>query len=430
MSGLRRIFGSQITKNAMWIIGEQIFQMILSLVIGVISARYLGPSNYGALNYTASFVTFFSSFAVLGMDGIIIKRMIAEPDKEGRYLGGCILLRFISAVLSSVSVIFIVWLLNPDDSVKLVLISIQSIQLIFMAVNIFDSWFQRWLRSANISIAKVLTSIAIASYKIYILLTAKDIRWFAFSNVLSYMILSVVLYISYKKSSSQALKPDIKKGILVLSESYHFIISGVMVAIYGQMDKMMIGGMIDDKAVGLYATAATLCTAWLFIPAAIMNSFRPKIMEIKQYDDERTYKRRLEQLYSLIIWLCLIVSLIICLFGYWVILLLFGTEYLGAVPALRVLIWSEVFSMIGTMRGIWILCEGKQKYVKYYLGIGATLNLVLNTVLIPLFGIVGAALATLITQVFTSLIAPILFKETRVHTKLVFESFLLRWHKK
>ena len=70
----------------------------------------------------------------------------------------------------------------------------------------------------------------------------------------------------------------------------------------------------------------------------------------------------------------------------------------------------------------------KNKYVKYYLAIGVVVNLVLNLLLIPTIGIEGAALATLITQITTSLIGPLFFKETRVHTKIVWESFILKWY--
>ena len=84
-SKLARLLESKNIKNSGWIIGEQVFRMLIQLVVGVITARYLGPSNYGSLNYTASFVTFFTSIATLGMDGVIIKKLIERPDEEGVY---------------------------------------------------------------------------------------------------------------------------------------------------------------------------------------------------------------------------------------------------------------------------------------------------------------------------------------------------------
>ena len=122
---------SQNVRNAGWIIGEQVFQMLLSLIIGILSARYLGPSNFCALGYTASYIAFFTSIATLGMEGVVIKKMIACPHKEGLYLGSGMVFRLVSSVLSSWTILIIIYFLDMDDKVKLILAALQTIQLIF-----------------------------------------------------------------------------------------------------------------------------------------------------------------------------------------------------------------------------------------------------------------------------------------------------------
>lgn len=417
-------------SNAGWIIGERIVQMVLTLIVGVLSARYLGPGNYGSLNYTASFITFFSSVATLGMDGVIIKKMIAQPNREGQLLGGSIVLRFISSVFSSVLAVVVVAVLNPGDNEKIVLIMLQSVQLLFQVLNIFDSWFQRYLQSKYISIAKIIATVFVMGYKLYLLFTAKSVAWFAFSNSLTSIIVALVLLIFYKKNRGPKLSWDVKSGIFVLKDSYHYVFSGLMVAMYGQMDKIMIGKMLSDTDVGLYTTGIAICSMWIFVPIAVINSFRPTILDLKQSGQIKLYNRRLRQLYSFVIWMCIGVSAIICVLSPLIISVLYGNDFLGSVNTLRIAIWSETFSMIGTARGIWILAEDKNKYVKYYLAIGVVVNFILNFVMIPILGIEGAAIATLATQVTTSLIAPLLFKATREHTKIVFESFCLLWLRK
>lgn len=415
-------------KNAGWIIGERVVQTFLSLIIGVISARYLGPGNYGALNYTASLVTFFSSVALLGMDGVIIKKMISQPEEEGSYLGGCMLLRLFSSVLCSVVIVVLVLLLNPDDKTKMILAFLQSLQLIFQSVSILDSWFQRYLKSKYISICKIIAFLIMSGYKIILIVFAKSIEWFAFANSLSFLVIAILLLVFYFKNQGKALKFNIKLGVDVLKDSYHYILSGLMVALYSQMDKIMIGKMLSDFDVGLYATATAICGMWVFIPTAIINSFRPTILEFRQSGNMKQYSLRLRQLYSVIIWLCIGISAIVCVFAPLIIEVLYGEEYSGAVGALRIAIWFETFSMIGTARGIWILSEDKNKYIKYYLAIGVVVNFVLNLILIPVFGINGAAFATLITQVVTSIISPMFFKATREHTGIVLDAFCLKWY--
>ena len=415
-------------KNAGWIIGERIVQTMLSLVVGILSARYLGPQNYGELNYTASFVTFFSSVALLGMDGVIIKKMIQNPKSEGSYLGGCMLLRAFSAVVCSLVIVVIVYFLNPEDKSKTILVLLQTIQLLFQSVYILDSWFQRYLKSKYVSVGKMVAFLTVSGYKILLLATSQSIEWFAFANSLSSIVTAVVLVVFYRRNHGPRMRPNIKLGAVVLKDSYHYILAGLMVAMYSQMDKIMIGKMLSDHAVGLYTSATAICGMWIFVPTAIINSFRPTILELRRNGDIELYQLRLRQLYSAVIWLCIGVSVVICLLAPVIIGVLYGLEYMEAVNTLRITIWFETFSMIGTARGIWILCEDKHKYIKYYLALGVAVNLILNTLLIPVMGINGAAIATLVTQVVTSIISPMFFKATKEHTKIVWDAFCVKWY--
>jgi O-antigen/teichoic acid export membrane protein len=425
---MKNILRNKEILNSIWIMIERIFNMFISLVISMLTARYLGPSNFGILNYTASFVAFVTSIATLGMDGVVIKKIVQFEKETGKYLGSCICYRFFSAILSTVMITIVIYLLNPKDTIKIILVLIQSGQLIMKSIQILDSWFQRYLKSKYVSIGKIIACVIVSSYKIFLLITAKSLVWFAFSNVITEAVISFVLLFYYLKYEKQSLSFSIIKGYEVLKESYHFILSGLMVAVYTQMDRIMIGQMLTDLDVGLYTTATSICGMWIFIPTAIITSFQPKIMELKFKKEEELYLEKLKQLYSCIIWLCIIVSFGVVIFAKILICILYGKAYLGAVVTLRIAIWFETFAMIGTARGIWILCEDKNRYVKYYLCIGAIVNLILNSLLIPKFGINGAAYATLVTQIITSLIAPLLFKETMIHTKLVIEAFLIKWY--
>ncbi len=425
---IKDLLKSKSIKNSGWIIGDQVFEMALQLVVGMITARYLGPANYGTLSYTASFVTFAVSIATLGMDGVVIKKLIDYPDEEGLYLGSSMVFRLISAIVSIISVSVIVYILNPSEQIKVILVFVQSIQLLFRAVKILESWFQRHLLSKYASIGSMLSCVAVSIYKIYLLATGKSVIWFAFSNSVTEAVIVAVMWISYKKVGGQKLSYSFKVGKEILRESYHFIISGLMVAIYGQMDRVMLGQMINDTAVGLYSTATTIVGMWIIIPTAIINSFQPIVMEAKHSGNEKLYIRRLEQLYSAVIWMCIIASIGVSVLAKPVIYILYGEAYLGASKPLQIAMWYETFAMIGSARGIWILCENKNKYVKHYLLVGTIINLILNAILIPTYSINGAAFATLVTQIGTSLIAPLLFKETRIHTKLVLDSFIFKWY--
>lgn len=421
----RLIFSGNI-KNSAWIIGEQIFQMLLSLIVGMLSARYLGPSNYGTLNYTASFVSFFINIASLCMEGVVIKKMVNYPDKEGVYLGSCILYRVIASSLSMISIAIIVYILNPGDMLKLTLVVLQSFQLFFKSFNLFDSWFQRYLKSKYTSIGKMIASLLVSGYKLFLLMTGKSIIWFAIANTLSDLVMAVMLYFFYRGEKGQKLRINFAVGNEVLSESYHFILSEIMSALYINMDRIMIGQIMDDSDVGYYIAANTVAGLWAFVPTAIINSYRPSIMELKK-SGSSLYDRRLTQLFSIVIWVCVFFSVGSFIFAGLLVRVLFGETYIEAVGAFKILIWAQMLSVISVTRNIWIICEDKNRYVKYYVGIGVVINLILNLALIPVIGIDGASYATLATSVVVLLIAPILFKETRGQMKYLLGGLTLSW---
>lgn len=424
---LEKIKTSKQLKNSGWMVGAQGFQILTTIIVGMITARYLGPSGFGVLSYTESFLNFVVVIVTLEMEGVIVKKMVAHPELEGEYLGGCISIRLISATISTGLVTLLIWVLNPNDSLKVTLILIQSIQLFFQALCIVESWFQRHLLAKYTSLARIVASLVVATYKVILYASAKSIEFFALSNSLLYILLAVMFWWWYLQQHGQKIKVNFALGLEVLKESYHIAISGLLVAIYMQLDRVMIGQMMTDSDVGLYSAAMTISSSWLIVPTALIQSFQPTIMEIKESGDESLYLKRLKQVYAGVIWLCMGVSILVSIFNKLIVRILYGAAYADTGRALVISIWMSVFSIIGTARWIWILCESKSSYVKYFYLFGAVVNATLNYLMIPVWGIEGAAFATLITQVCCNVIAPMFFKETRVHTKYVMEAFLLRF---
>ena len=134
----------------------------------------------------------------------------------------------------------------------------------------------------------------------------------------------------------------------------------------------------------------------------------------------------MRQLYAVLIWVGIAVSIVVSVFSRLILHILYQERYLAASSTLAISIWYTTFSTLGTARGIWIVCEDKNAYVKKYVLWGAVINFVLNYLFIPIWGIDGAAIATLITQIFTCVFAPMLYRETRSHTKLIFDALLFR----
>ena len=413
-------------SNTTWIILERIFQMIIQLLVGVVSVRYLGPENYGSISYIGSFIALFNSLSTLGLEGVVIKQLIDNPKSKGEIIGTSILMRIVSSSISIIGILIMIYIVDNGDKTLLLLAILQSTSLVFMSFEVIDIWFQSKLESKYVSIVKTIATLIVSLWKIYLLINSKSLYYFAFSSTLQYIVISILLIYLYFKQDGEALKWSIERAKFLLEESYHFILSGMMVVVYTQMDKIMIGNMIDKEQVGIYTAASNIPGMYVFIFTALINSARPIILEAKK-SNEKIYVKRIKQLYSSIIWISIIISIIMMFISELVMLILYGNEYITGSSVLKIATWSNIFSILGTARGIWIVAEQKGKYVKKYLFWGAVVNLLLNMILIPKYNIDGAAIATTITQVTTCLIAPMLYRETKVHTKYIYEATIFKW---
>ncbi len=416
---------SKETKNALWLIGGKVAQMVLSFFVGIFSARYLGPSNYGLVNYGVALVSFFMSFCTLGINSIIIKDFFDHPEEQGQAIGSAIGMRIFSSLCSCICIICISFVLDYGDWETIVIVALCSISLLFHVFDTINYWFQSQYKSHISSVALFLAYFATSAYKIVLLILNKSVFWFAFATSVDYIVLSVLLLVFYKKHGGPRLSFSWKKGKSLLGKSYHYILSGMMVAIYGQTDKLMLKQMLDESAVGYYATATALCSMWTFVLTAIIDAMYPTIIQsFKQ--DKTLFEKKNRQLYAIVFYITVFVSVAFVLLGDFVIKMLYGEAFLPAAMPLKVITWYTAFSYFGVARNAWMVCNEKQKYLKYMYIFAAILNIVLNSVFIPAWGATGAALASLITQVFTSIVLPYCIKDIRPNAKLMIEAIMLK----
>ncbi len=420
------MFKNKVAKNASWIIGCRVAQSVLSLVIGMMTARFLGPSNYGVINYVASIVAFVTPIMYLGLNSTIVHELISRPDKEGEVLGTSILMSVCSAVLCIIGVVSFVYFVNAGESETLIVCAIYSVLLIFNAIDLIQYWFQAKLMSKYTSVAMLIAYAVVSLYKIFLLVTQKSVYWFAASNFLDYALIALFLIIIYKNKQGQRFCFSKKMARELFSKSKYYIVSSMMVTIFAQTDKIMIKNMLGNEQVGLYTAAVATASVLSFIFSAIIDSFRPEILKSGK-EDESKFEKNMILLYSIIIYLSLAVSVFMTMFAPVLINILFGRQYIAASSSLQIIVWYTTFAYIGSVRNVWILAKENQKYLWIINLSGATLNVVLNLMMIPIWGINGAAIASLITQIFTNVIVGWIIKDIRANNKLMFKSLNLKW---
>ena len=396
-----RMLRNRVASNALWIVICKGLQAVIGIVISMISARLLGPENFGLINYAASLVFFLTPVAQLGMTSTLVQELVADPDREGEILGTAMLSTLVSSVLCIVGIQVFVSVANPGEPETKLVCGLYSLLLVAQSAEMIQYWFHAKLMSRFTAVTTLITYALVSVYQIVILVTGRSVSWFAITKAMEYSMIAVALLLIFRKQNGCRLSFSMAMLKKMLGRSAYYMLANLLVMVFAQSDRLMIKTMISDAATGFYSAAVVCANATDFIFFAVIDSMRPVILEARK-KDEHIYEKNMSSLYAIVLYLSLFQSLAIAIFAKPMVYLLYGAAYEPSVSVLRLIIWYTAFSYIGSARVIWIQAEGKQRLLWKINLCGALANIVLNWLLIPVWGIGGAAFASLITQMFNN----------------------------
>lgn len=423
---LKERAGSAFARNSGWIIFEQIYRMVFSFIISILTARYLGPSNMGVLTYAATFVAAFLPLSLLGLEQIVIREIVKNPENTDVILGSGILMRLLAGIASWICIFASVFFLKKGDHLYLTVAALNSVSLILYSITLTESWLQANLRSKYATIIKSVAYTVMSLYKVYLLAAGKSIIWFAAATSLDTLIIALLYFVLFYARGKLSFKPEPQMMKRLIKQSYPFIFSGLMVVFYGQIERIVLEQYHGAAALGNYGIGLSISYTWQFVPSAIIISARPLLLKLKD-TDHAMFLRRLKQLYSFVWWLSVLVAVVFTFSADWLVRLMYGDAYAGAAAALKIVTWSQGFSLIGGVRDIWFIAENKNRYLIVTQGASALFALLAYMLFIPRYDISGAAGCVVLVQLFVALVSTLLKKETRESTRIICNAMMLRF---
>lgn len=394
--GLRRYAG-----NTAWLFAEQALRMLAGFLVGVWVARYLGAGNFGIFSYALAFTSIFGGLAKLGLDSIVVRELIKTPEKRDVCLGTAFRLKLVGAFLTLLAVALAV-VPSGNDATTNIYILIIAAGVVFQSFEVVDFYFQSQVLSKFVSVCKMSQTLFSSLFKIYFVLTGADLIWFVLVTLFDQILLGLSLALAYKlqRLGSFYRQFDMALARQMLGDSWPLILASVGTMLLFRIDQLLIKSFLGMEAVGLYAAAVKIAELWFFIPMIITSSLFPAIVNARKISPDLC-NQRLMRLYSLLIWISLGIAVVVTLFSGWLMATLFGHAYAPAGDTLAILSWSAVFVFLGNASKRWFLVENLQRLLLYRIVGGVGMNVVLNLILIPLYGIEGAAISTLVSYGFT-----------------------------
>jgi O-antigen/teichoic acid export membrane protein len=431
---LRRISNqpsfSKILDNIGWLFLDKALRMIVGLFVGVWVARYLGPEKFGQLNYAVAFVSLFGAIASMGLNSIVVRDIVRDPENTHATLGAAFILQLIGGIVAlTASVLTITWF-RPEDSLTKSMVAILGFSLVFKSSEVIKYWFESQVQSRYTVWIENGILVIVASIKVVMILIRAPIIAFVYIILLEAGLVATGLFGIYLKRGMEVGKWSVRfdRIISLFKDSIPLILMSILLSVYTKIDLLMVEYFLGWDATGLYTAAVKIAESWFFLAVIFVQSLYPSFIKSEQFDKDGL-KHILTLFYSFMFWFSCIVSFILYIASDTLIVILYGLQYIDAVPVFKLYVWSGVFVFVITSSSRWFLLKNRTSSLLYRSCLGAISNVALNYFFIRKFGLVGASLSTLISYFIVAYIYDIFDYEARKNLIIKFYSiyYPIKW---
>jgi O-antigen/teichoic acid export membrane protein len=390
--GFRKYF-----KNTGWMFFGQMFALLVSFFFGTWLIRYLGPTNYGVLSYALSFGGLLGFLSYLVSDGILSRELVKHPEKRDSLLGTAFVLKLIGGAVALLLTIIAAFIID-NSRLSRVLIIIYSLTFIIPAFGVVGNFFQANVQAKQTVKAQMVAMAISSILKVAIIFSGLGIIWVMAVYVLDGLWSTITLWLIYRQNNLHVKDWHFDKVLAksLAKDSSYLMLSSAAWFIYVKVDQVIIGRMMNETQVGLYAAAVKLSEIWNFIPGIICTSLFPAIVNARIKGDE-VYRQRLKSLYWFLGLAALILAIPITILARPIVLFLFGPSYQASIIVLQIYIWTGVGMFLGAGVSQYMLAENMVKTTLFLSLLGMAVNIGLNLIWIPEFGLIGAAWASVVS---------------------------------
>lgn len=392
----------EITANSAWLLSDKIVRALLGLLVGAWVARYLGPEQFGTLAYVLAVVALFLPIANLSADAIVVRNLSQATASASAALGSVLALRLAFGGISWLLVVAAVAITSNGDKNLILLSALIGGMLVFQAADTIDLWFQSQSQSRRTVLAKLVAYTVASGVKITLIVVQAPLVAFGAVTALEAAMSACALFIAYRRfPTAYSWRPTVAHALALVSESWPFILSGLAIVVYMRIDQVMVREILGALNLGVYAAVLPISQFWTVLPMTIAMSVAPFIAK-QRLTDVAAYERSLVLLFRCFFYMGVATAVITYATSSWLVPLLFGGAYTAAIPVLDAHAASNMFCFLGIAHGLWLVNERRFAARLYGTLFGGFSSVVLNLILLPRIGVIGAGLSAVVAQAIAS----------------------------
>lgn len=413
----------KIVKNIVWLFFDKLFKIAINFFLVMYIARYFGPLKFGMYNYAISFIAIFSALSTLGMNTVIVREFIHNETNSSKIICTTFIIRILFSIFCCLLAISLSYFFKISNFSY---IAILSITIFFSASDILKYWFESqviykyiiWIENSVLLISALLKLFLIylnqPIFLFFLLIVAESILSF---------ILIVFTYFRLYPGNYKKYTFDKTIALRILACSWPLIISSVGWVLFTRIDQIMIAKLLNDADVGLYSAAIRLSESTLFLPTIVTLSLMPSIISTRTVD-YNLYLKKNQLMYEIVIAITLFMAIVTTFISHKLVNIILGVSFYESGNILIIHIWTGIFVAMEVVSSRFLLNEGLQKITMIRQCIGICINIVLNIFLIPSIGVIGAALASLISFLCIDYLFDLMDRRTHICFRQKTRAFL------
>ncbi len=404
-------YTKKVFSNFSWLVFDKLVFMAVSLVVLIIVANYYGPAEYGIYQYALSLNIIFG-VVVLFADEKVVKKLFSEKG-EGPVLYNTFIAKLALSLISLILGFVLLLFLNESVRFNLIYLLLLINSVVINITSALIWYFDYHLKSKNIVMASSISNLISAALQIVAISLNYPITTIVLIVLFASLIKGLIILYQFNMVYGKKIIPILEKKIIftIIKPSIPLAISGAAAMIYARTDQAMIGGILGVKQVGIYSISVQMLSVVMIAILPIQVSVYPKMIEwYKQ--SKALYYKRYQLISSLATWLYFFGAAISIILAP-IIFENFNQEYSKSLDIFMILIIGAFFMYNSILRSSHFTITGHTQVLMVSQVLAVFINILLNYLLIPEFGITGAAISTVITLFLSLFFSNLFFKNSK-----------------
>lgn len=386
-----------VLKNAAALSVASVLSKAVSAVVGITVTRYLGPETFGEYSAALAFVSTFILFADFGLSNYMVQEGSRDESVLPLFLGNTLLFK----VFTSLAIYALMLVLMHSAGFNQ---SIQSMIIVFglaSGLNALNStvynYFQAKQQMYYAAFYQFLSTFLIGALTILVVVKKGNVVMITVTQLVAAVLISLMLYAHLRRHIR--LELDLRRLSGMLKQGLPYGIAVIFLYVYFQIDMFMLSLMRSTLEVGIYSAAYRLVAILLLIPGILTSVLYPILFQLG-VESKAKHQETIEKIFKVLSAVGIPGSVLLFVLANPLLTWLYNNRFPQSIPIMMLLSWFFALECLSFSLGDVLTTTNRQWTRAKIQGGAALLNIIINLYAIPRYGIYGASVATLITELY------------------------------